>query len=63
MVDLELFKPNNLHTSKMSATNRLTHMTEDVIHQATKYTKDHLAWKSYGYKFYKTLPSQSIQIC
>lgn len=29
-------------TSKMSATNKLTHMTEEVIHQHTKYTFDHL---------------------
>ncbi len=48
MDSLELFTANNLHTSKMRATNRLTHMTEDVNHQATKYIKDHLPLKNYG---------------
>lgn len=32
----------NRRTSKMSATNRLTHMTDEVNHQDTKYTFDHL---------------------
>lgn len=31
-----------LCTSRMSATNRLTHMTDEVNHQDTKYTFDHL---------------------
>lgn len=40
----------------MRATNKLTHMTEDVTHQATKYTKDHLMREGYGYTVTKPCP-------